>query len=394
MPLIKDTTHDHTRSTPQAKRSNIVDTACVYPPRNAVPKELILDDSQGASWWTYSPPILPENSFIDQALKLIDASDDSPYLLEGDQISQRPSAFYILRALDQVREYRDLWTEVYTPGVNVFLAAYDKHFHDGFGFLEANSSYKNVNQEGVVTDRLMSDWVNDFVDDIRKQIRSKEFKRAQKNWAGDYRRRMKSAEACVEDCFEVSSKLRVVRTDLYQERLSLQDLNRRAHEAPNVPESELKLLLKRIDRLLNNRRHNKLFKHLINQIIKIEYGHDRGYHVHLIMFFDGNKVRNDSYYSKAIGDYWVDKITDGKGSYWAGNWGRNKRRHKLLGIGLIERTDAVKRKILMNEVIHYLAKRDLKLRSKACVGQKLFRIGKLHRKQMRETRRGRPRKAA
>lgn len=128
--------------------------------------------------------------------------------------------------------------------------------------------------------------------------------------------------------FSVYSKILVVRVDLYQEKFSGDELLRRCEQGWQSPSSELEMLQGRVDRLLRNRKHNQMFDDCIGYIIKLEYAPIRGWHAHAIFFFDGHEVKNESYYSIAIGDYWVDVITEGKGAYRAANRGENKARYQ------------------------------------------------------------------
>jgi hypothetical protein len=57
-----------------------------------------------------------------------------------------------------------------------------------------------------------------------------------------------------------------------------------------------------LNELLNNRRSNSLFAALGGYIWRLEYGGDgKGYHFHVILFFDGKDRCQDAYNADLIG---------------------------------------------------------------------------------------------
>tara|TARA_R110002020_G_scaffold137367_4_gene306331 strand:+ start:746 stop:1528 length:783 start_codon:yes stop_codon:yes gene_type:complete len=81
------------------------------------------------------------------------------------------------------------------------------------------------------------------------------------------------------------------------------------------------------------------FEELEGNVIALEQGHDRGYHVHLLLMFDGSKRWKDTHIGQLVGEKWQD-ITDGLGSYYNCNNPQYKQKQKALGrlgIGMIHR---------------------------------------------------------
>ena len=106
--------------------------------------------------------------------------------------------------------------------------------------------------------------------------------------------------------------------------------------------------------LLNNRRGNHtLFEHQIGYVLKYEYTHCKGPHVHGLFLYDGQHVQKDSHMGEQLGQYWV-KTTDGKGVYY--NCNRDKNAYEQCGIGMIDHSDSDKRAILKDKVIPYMLK--------------------------------------
>lgn len=81
------------------------------------------------------------------------------------------------------------------------------------------------------------------------------------------------------------------------------------------------------------------FQELEGNVIALEQGHDRGYHVHLLLMFDGSKRCKDTYIGQLVGEKWQN-ITSGVGSYYnCNNLQYKKKQEDLgrLGIGMIHR---------------------------------------------------------
>lgn len=81
------------------------------------------------------------------------------------------------------------------------------------------------------------------------------------------------------------------------------------------------------------------FEELEGHVIALEQGHDRGYHVHLLLLFDGSKRCKDTYIGKLVGEKW-QKITGGLGRYYNCNNPSYKKEQEALGrlgIGMIHR---------------------------------------------------------
>lgn len=100
---------------------------------------------------------------------------------------------------------------------------------------------------------------------------------------------------------------------------------------------------------------NPIFRSKVGYAWKMEYGLDRGYHVHFVFFMNGAEVREDVTFGKMFGELWKQKITEGKGTYHNCNaW---KSKYRQLGIGMIHRGDTERREALLHAV-HYLVKND------------------------------------
>ncbi|CAA6816943.1 MAG: Unknown protein [uncultured Sulfurovum sp.] len=152
-------------------------------------------------------------------------------------------------------------------------------------------------------------------------------------------KRFKSTKRYIDKLGEAYSKLNIVRIDLgykkpHSQNITLEDAN------------------KDLNCMLSNMRFKpSIFRHKVGYVCKIEYTKEKGVHLHMIIIFDGQKVKRGEYKADEIGKYW-EEIVKEKGSYH--NCHRNT--YKKNGIGMLDYRDSEKRKILDEYVISYLCK--------------------------------------
>ncbi|GGE66761.1 hypothetical protein GGR41_000762 [Paenalcaligenes hominis] len=146
----------------------------------------------------------------------------------------------------------------------------------------------------------------------------------------------------IDQLFNDYSKLLVVRLDLYI-----------GNEYADVNTYEY--MNEAFIRLRNNLRFNQLFNHYITYAAKLEYGVDRRWHYHVVFFFDGQKVKNDYLLAQALGEYWVDTITRGLGSYYSANM--NKSTYRVFAVGMVLYDDS-QGKANLKEALRHLVKEE------------------------------------
>lgn len=213
----------------------------------------------------------------------------------------------------------------------------------------------------------------------------------------------------------VRSNKNKVEHDLYQFELQELENSKRLEEyAESFFNHYSKLLIVRVDlgytnesknhidinsfykhfEIMRNRLSNKdtFFEHLQGYAWAIEQGKSRGYHVHLLLIYNGAKVQNGSYYAQRTGETWK-KITKGDGSYF--NLNSNEYKNKLrvsgcdVGLGLISRKNEGDWELFV-AVISYLTlvredKIIQRLRVKIDKGMRTFHTGRFKIKKRRGT---------
>ena len=166
-------------------------------------------------------------------------------------------------------------------------------------------------------------------------------------------RNLREVHQLLNDLFAHYSKVLVVRLDL-----CFNDAY--AHQ---LQQSHIKDY---IAKLRNYSRSNSIFNHMLTYLMKLEYGEQKGWHLHAMFFFDGNKVCKASYEAMQIGNYWVNTIVGNNLAYY---FNCHQREYEQIGIGMVEYHESDKRRIL-NDVVTYLCKSDEMTLSQFPLGQR------------------------
>ena len=282
------------------------------------------------------------------------SSSDPAFSLEKSklgrmQLKTLPLARHFVSLYDIATAYSPEYD--YSPYVDLFFHCWMRleMYNEGFTNPRGYSSKPNKRQFEVC---------NDFLQIIRTEAGTPEFKkklfRMHEKYSLNYSSAVEYIEALFKHC---CSKLLVLRLDL----------SYRHEVTRNITAEQAK---EDLEHFLNNRRGNhKLFKHWAGYIRKLEWGPEKGLHFHLIIFYKGSKRCKDFYLAKALGEYW-EKITDNRGNYW--NCNANKDEYWRLGIGMVDKNDEDKRKILTEDVVSYLVKSEQSLRAKKLGEGKCF----------------------
>ena len=184
--------------------------------------------------------------------------------------------------------------------------------------------------------------LNECVDKMRREVRSKRFLSKLNSYQRSSNKNYKELMEYVDALFERFSRLLVLRVDL-----SYSKENSKTTQAEATRDRE---------RLFENARSNKMFDDMVGYIWKLEHGPEKGFHYHVMFFFDGAKVREDITKAIQIGRYWTNVVTRGRGLYY--NCNALKRVYESCGIGMVDHADVQMRQGLQKAVV-YLTKTDL-----------------------------------
>jgi hypothetical protein len=122
---------------------------------------------------------------------------------------------------------------------------------------------------------------------------------------------------------------------------------------------------------------------------KLEYGLEKSFHFHVMIFLDGSKVREDVTIARLIGEHWSTTVTNGKGLYY--NCNAHKEGYKSCGIGMVKHDDATLREGLEKAAL-YMTKIDYYIQMVAPGNGRTF--GKGNMPMPKTSNRGRPRTTA
>lgn len=236
-------------------------------------------------------------------------------------------------------------SKVYSPSVELFYDVCVTKYG-----LMPNDFCNSPDTYSPVFKMKQGEFLNKLIEDFTDAMSKREFKRKVYARTDAIVRGRASGEEYVGALFDRWARLLVLRVD-FGFRTS----------DPLMPHTvSLQEAQEHLARFFNNRRGKRLYVNLKGYVWRLEYGREKGYHFHLIFFFDGSKSHKDEYIASEIGADWI-KVTEGQGIYH--NCNAHKQRYKRLGIGMISHDDEEKRRNLLN-VLAYMYKEDQTLREK------------------------------
>ncbi|MBC3809275.1 inovirus-type Gp2 protein [Undibacterium seohonense] len=180
---------------------------------------------------------------------------------------------------------------------------------------------------------------NEFIELVRKKVTSKEFKKKINAQAYKSIRNYQSACKYFDSLTDKFADLLVLRVDL-------------SYREDDAGARDLDVVRQDLKKFLNNRRSNQIFADVVGYMISLEYKPKKGLHFHTVIFINGAKHQKDAWIAQKIGDYWRDKVTDGRGLCF----NCNRKYYLYSGIGRLHYSDQVKKESFRQHVVTYLTK--------------------------------------
>lgn len=251
----------------------------------------------------------------------------------------------------------------------------------------------------------------DFVGTMRANARISKLKKLVADWESKSAKNKKRLHDFERELFNRYSRVIAIRLDLYHHKaiftpteihLALTEAEKHAnedmtryragHDISGRPTMGGRVSFEEVqqDRLrlfANMKGKPSLFEHAIGYVWRIEFGRSAGYHLHLCLFFLGSQVQKHGYLAQAIGYYWRDGITKGRGYFENGNL-KEKQYGKAWAFGEVNYWESAKREELKRS-LGYFCKTNQMVQAVPYAGCQLFGCGFFHRKRM--THGGRPR---
>ncbi|MQT52067.1 MULTISPECIES: YagK/YfjJ domain-containing protein [Pseudomonas] len=220
--------------------------------------------------------------------------------------------------------------------------------------------------------------MNDLVEFVRLELSSDAFKAILKRFRKASFKRINSLEGYIDALFAQHSRMLVVRVDL-----SYQSGFVSGREGFYGDVKKVKAHWAKMQKDL----HKGIpVDGLLGFACKLEYGQLKGFHFHLLLFYNGTNHRQDGVLARMVGEHWRDSITAGAGRYF--NCNAVKEKYKYLGIGMISFNQPDRVSALKNRVASYLTKVDYWIRLSPESGRSFFR-GNMPK--LKSVKRGRPR---
>ena len=146
-------------------------------------------------------------------------------------------------------------------------------------------------------------------------------------------KRLKTKEKMVNlvhTLLHVHSKILVVRVDLGIMRSPESLMKHKISSNQWKSEQDSQFILKALEQLNENARHNRM-KHALGYIHRIEYGPQKGFHIHAYYFFDGQNHQEDITWGEYIAKQWK-QVTNNQGSVFICNMKKEDYRYCALGM--------------------------------------------------------------
>lgn len=215
---------------------------------------------------------------------------------------------------------------------------------------------------------LVAKLLNNFVDSLRQKIKSRENKARMAKLKRASNKNCRSIFDYIKAIFDNHSRVLVLRFDLAVNKPS---------RYPDVKDSvtTFDMMNDWREALLDTLQYKIFAKGFLGYIWKLEYGLEKSYHYHFIVFLDGASYREDVSLCKMIGDCWCNDVTQGKGAFF--NCNAKKHDYRELGIGMIHRADLEKIRILKEKVATYFVKVDYYIRLNIPEGRRTLGRGEM-----------------
>lgn len=232
------------------------------------------------------------------------------------------------------------------PTTEIFLSAAKKY--NLLLFVERHRGCRSKRLSGITfcREEEAKGWckaLNDCFESIRKTIESEIYVSMMNSYSRNMNKNQKSLRAYIDNLFVIRSRILVLRLDLsYSLAFSsgvaaVNQVDARKHR----------------ERLIQNMRSNSIFSNILGYAWRLEHAPVKGFHYHFMFFFDGSKVREDITRGDMIGEYWRERITDGKGLHY--NCNKRKHTYRECGVGMISHDDGEGRRSLI-KASEYLTK--------------------------------------
>ena len=232
-----------------------------------------------------------------------------PSLREGLKLRLSRKLRIILKALDH---------ELPSPDDQLFKAMLDKAYTSLAVFKALMSTRAELGCVG--------DFERIFFNNLKERVGSKGFQNSYREEEKIHRRRTESLYSYISDLKIAHSKIMIVRLDLYYHQEPIESLR----SQQNVEADWGRMLA------FARKSYKQNF---LGYAMKIEYGNDRGVHIHSIFVLNGSNHRRDVYIATILGHHWVNEVVQGIGRYFNCNEKRHSKKYEWRAVGEFVKMD-------------------------------------------------------
>lgn len=231
---------------------------------------------------------------------------------------------------------------VFNPWIGIMLVAFC-HWCGPTGFA------KVIRGRGIVPgDR---DALHRVVRFVRKVCGTRVFNAKLQTERDLARQNFDSACAYIVSLFARCSRLLILRVDLYYWGEGKKWA--RTSEAASA-----------FDKFLDNLRRSRIILDVLGCLMRREEGPERGIHFHVLVALDGHKRRDAYGLTEEIGKDWVNRYSNGRGSFF--NCYTRRHDYRFNGLGLVHMSD--QRKLIgVRVALRYITKPDYQVKDRVRV---------------------------
>lgn len=202
----------------------------------------------------------------------------------------------------------------------------DGLFKETIGKVYTSQTVFNAILESRVECKCEANFARVFFYNLMKRIGSKGFHNAYQEEDKIHKRRAESLYDYISDLKIAHSKIMIVRLDLYYHQELIQSI--RSQQNVVADWSQLLAFAR------------KSYKgNFLGYAMKIEFGNDRGVHVHSIFIMNGSKLERDVKVARSLGHHWVKDVVPGIGRYFNCNEKTHQEKYKWRAVGTFTKMD-------------------------------------------------------
>lgn len=202
----------------------------------------------------------------------------------------------------------------------------DAFFKETIGKVYTSQTVFNALLESRVECKCEANFARVFFYNLMKMVGSKGFHNAYQEEDKIHKRRAESLYDYISDLKIAHSKIMIVRLDLYYHQELIQSIRSQQNVVADW------------SRLLAFAR--KGYKgNFLGYAMKVEFGNDRGVHVHSIFIMNGSNLERDVKVARSLGHHWVKNVVPGIGRYFNCNEKTHQEKYKWRAVGTFTKMD-------------------------------------------------------